>query len=74
MRTSFLATGRYLTVFPASALRFSENRSETRILPVKVPMARLPNGIVTLKNRALGPVAQLFIDTARDVAKSLAKR
>ncbi len=74
VRTSLLVTGRYLTVFPASALRFSENRSEIRILPVKMPMARLPNGIVTLKNRALGPVVQLFIDSARDVAKSLAKR
>jgi DNA-binding transcriptional LysR family regulator len=74
VRTSLLVTGRYLTVFPASALRFSENRSEIRILPVEMPMARLPNGIVTLKNRALGPVVQLFIDSARDVAKSLAKR
>jgi len=74
VRTSLLATGRYLTVFPASALRFSKNRSELRILPVKMPMAEVPNGIVTLKNRALGPVVQLFIDSARDVAKSLAKR
>ena len=74
VRTSLLATGRYLTVFPASALRFSKSRSEIRILPVKLPMARLPNGIVTLKNRALGPVVQLFIDSARDTAKSLAKR
>ena len=71
VRTSLLATGRYLTVFPASALRFSENRSEIRILPVKMPMAWLPNGIVTLKNRALGPVVKLFIDSARDVAKRL---
>ena len=74
VRTSLLATGRYLTVFPASALRFSAIRSEIRILPVKMPMAALPNGIVTLKNRALGPVVQLFIDSARDVAKSLVKR
>jgi hypothetical protein len=43
-------------------------------VPVEIPMARLPNGIVTLKNRAPGPVVQLFIDSAREVAKSLAKR
>jgi hypothetical protein len=36
-------------------------------------MARRPNGIVTLKNRTLSPVAQLFIDCAREVAKPLAK-
>jgi hypothetical protein len=43
-------------------------------LPVELPMARRPNGIVTLKNRTLSPVAQLFIDCAREVAKPLAKR
>jgi hypothetical protein len=37
-------------------------------------MARQPNGIVTLKNRTLSPVAQVFIDCAREVAKPLAKR
>jgi len=36
--------------------------------------ARLANGIVTLKNRTLSPVAQLFIECAREVAKPLAKR
>jgi DNA-binding transcriptional LysR family regulator len=74
VRTSLLATGRYITIFPASALRFPTKRSEIKILPVKLPMARLPNGIVTLKNRALGPVVQLFIDCAREIAKPLAKR
>jgi len=34
----------------------------------------VPIGIVTLKNRTLSPVAQLFIETAREVAKPLAKR
>jgi hypothetical protein len=43
-------------------------------LPVELPTARRPNGIVTLKNRALSPVAKLFIDCAREVAKPLAKR
>jgi hypothetical protein len=37
-------------------------------------MARLANGIVTLKNRTLSPVTQLFIECAREVAKPLAKR
>jgi hypothetical protein len=37
-------------------------------------MARVQNVIVTLKNRALSPVAQLFIDRAREDAKTLAKR
>jgi hypothetical protein len=33
----------------------------------------VPNGIVILKNRTLSPVAQLFADGARKVAKPLAK-
>jgi DNA-binding transcriptional LysR family regulator len=74
MRISLLATGRFVTVFPASAFRFLTKRSELKILPVELPTARRPNGIVTLKNRALSPVAKLFMDCARDVAKPLAKR
>jgi len=74
VRVNLLATGRFVTIFPASALRFPTRRSELKVLPVELPMARVRNGIVTLKNRTLSPVAQLFIDHAREVAKLLAKR
>jgi DNA-binding transcriptional LysR family regulator len=74
MRISLLATGRFVTIFPASAFRFLPKRSEPKILPVELPTARRPNGIVTLKNRELSPVAKLFIDCAREVAKPLTKR
>jgi DNA-binding transcriptional LysR family regulator len=74
MRVSLLATGRFVTIFPASAFRFLSKSSELKVLPVELPMARRPNGIVTLKSRALSPVARLFIDSAREVARPLAKR
>jgi DNA-binding transcriptional LysR family regulator len=74
VRMSLLATGRFLSIFPASALRFPASRPEVRILPVELPLARMPVGIVTLKNRTLGPVARLFIEHVREVAKPLAKR
>jgi DNA-binding transcriptional LysR family regulator len=74
VRMSLLATGRFLAIFTGSTLRFSTQRSELRILPVNLSAARFSNGMVTLKNRTLSPVAQLFIDTAREVAKPLAKR
>jgi DNA-binding transcriptional LysR family regulator len=74
MRISLLATGRFVTIFPASAFRFLAKGSELKVLPVELPMARRPNGIVTLKNRAISPVAQIFIDCAREVAKPLARR
>jgi DNA-binding transcriptional LysR family regulator len=73
MRVSLLATGRFMTAFPASALRFLARGSALKVLPVDLPMARRPNGIVTLKDRALSPVAQLMIDSARELAKPMAK-
>jgi DNA-binding transcriptional LysR family regulator len=71
---SLLTSGHFVTILPASALKFPVTRSEIKILPVRLPMARVPNGIVTLKIRTLSPVAQLFIDCAREVAKTGAKR
>jgi DNA-binding transcriptional LysR family regulator len=73
VRMSLLATGRFVTILPGSALQFPANRSELKMLPVELPPIRVPNGVVTLKNRALSPVAQLFIEHAREVAKPLAK-
>jgi DNA-binding transcriptional LysR family regulator len=74
VRMSLLATGRFLTIFPTSVLRFSTNRLELKILPVELPLARVPTGIVTLKNRKLSPVAGVFIEHTREVAKPTAKR
>jgi len=74
MRLVLLATGRFLTMCSSSVLRFPSRRADIKTLPVELPMARVSNGIVTLKNRTLSPVAQLFIEHAREVAKPLAKR
>jgi DNA-binding transcriptional LysR family regulator len=73
-RMSLLATGRFVTIVPASALKFPAVRPEIKALPLQLPKPRAPSGIVTLKSRALCPVAQLFIDCAREVAKTPAKR
>jgi DNA-binding transcriptional LysR family regulator len=73
VRISLLETGRYLTIFPASALRFSVF-PEIKVLPVALPKSRVPTGIVTLKERALNPVAHLFIEHAREAARHLARR
>jgi DNA-binding transcriptional LysR family regulator len=71
-RISLLATGHFLSIFPASALRFPARRSEIKVLPIELPVARVPNGIVTLRNRTLSPVARLFIEHAREIAKAAA--
>jgi DNA-binding transcriptional LysR family regulator len=56
-----------------SVLRFSKH-PEIKVLPVELQHARVPIGIITLKNRSLSPVANLFVEFAREVAKPLAKR
>ena len=74
LHASLVATGRYLGILPGAMLRFCGKRLSLKVLPVNLPIQpRLrPVGIVTLKNRTLSPVAQLFIDCAREVAKPLA--
>jgi DNA-binding transcriptional LysR family regulator len=74
VRMSLLKSGHFLSIFTTSVLRFATNRSDLRVLPVELPTAtRPPVGIVTLKNRTLGPVARLFMSTAHEVAKPHAK-
>ena len=73
VRISLLATGRFISIFPDYVFRFTLGRAELRTLPVRHSMSSVPVGIVTLKNRILNPVAELFIDSAREVAKSLPK-
>jgi DNA-binding transcriptional LysR family regulator len=68
-----LATGRFLTVLPSFMLRVPSPNLPLKALPVALPNARMPIGIITLKNRTLTPLAQLFIDTVRAFAKPLAK-
>jgi DNA-binding transcriptional LysR family regulator len=68
VRMRLLSTGRFLTIFPASALRFPK-RPEIRVLPVELPVTPVSIGIITVKSRTLSPVAKLFIDAAREVAQ-----
>lgn len=74
MRANLLRTGRYLSIIPQFWLQFPVRHPFIRKLPVEFPVAAAPVGIVTLKNRKPSPVAQLFIDCAREVAKPLADR
>ena len=59
---------------PASLLRFGANLPQLKVLPVNLPIAPWPVGVMTLKNRTLTPVVKRFIDCAREVVKSLAKK
>jgi DNA-binding transcriptional LysR family regulator len=72
-RYTLVAGGRFLTILPASVLAFASKKPAPKALAVELATARRPIGIITLKNRALSPVAQRFIDCARGVAKPLGK-
>jgi DNA-binding transcriptional LysR family regulator len=71
MNDALLASGHYLAFYPGSVLRLAGKGEMIKILPVRLPPQRTPVGITTLKNRLITPIAQLFIDCAREVAKSL---
>ncbi len=71
LRNSLLATGRFLTIVPSSILHFGPQRTLFKALPIKLPRWHVPVCIITLKNRTLSPVAHLFIDCLREVAKPM---
>jgi len=73
-RMSLLASGRFLTILPAFALKFPAMHSKVKALPVRLRMDHVPTGVITLKARILSPAAQLFIECARELAKSSAKQ
>jgi len=62
-------TGGFLSVVPASVLRFNQ-RLPLKVLPVDFPVELGRVGIVWLKDRTLSPVAQLFIECARELTQS----
>jgi DNA-binding transcriptional LysR family regulator len=70
-RYTLVAAGRFLSILPASMLTFARKKPAAKALPVEwATTPRRPIGIVMLKNRALSPVAQRFLDCARSVAKT----
>jgi DNA-binding transcriptional LysR family regulator len=73
LRNSLLATGRYLTSIPSSVLHFAPRGTPYKVLPIELPHWHLPVSVVSLKNRTLSPIAQLFVDCARKLSKPLTK-
>ena len=71
LRYSLLATGRYLTVMPSTVLKFCPGRGAVKALPVELPHWPIPTVVATLRHRALSPVAELFIERARELSTGL---
>jgi DNA-binding transcriptional LysR family regulator len=69
-RLALVAKGRFLTIAGTSSI--TGLHTAIKALPIELASAHRSIGIVTLKNRTLTPVAQLFLDCAREVAKPMA--
>jgi DNA-binding transcriptional LysR family regulator len=68
-----LETGRFVGHFGERLLHFYTNRFSLKTLPVQLPIKPFAVSIVTVRKRAVSPVAQLFIECAREVAHPLVK-
>src|SRR5262245_37030110 len=73
IRNNLLATGRFVATMPESAFDLAADRFGLKILPLELAVPRWPIAVVTLRNRSLSPVVNLFLDCARAVAKSSKK-
>jgi DNA-binding transcriptional LysR family regulator len=72
VQNGLLATGGFLSILPRTVLHFCKKSLALKILPVELPMQPYPVGIVTLRNRTLSPLAQLFIARTCEIAKPFA--
>jgi DNA-binding transcriptional LysR family regulator len=73
LRNQLLATGRYVTMLPDSILRYTAKQYSLKALPIDLRIKPWPIAIVTLKNRTVGPAAQLFVEHLRAVAKTISR-
>ncbi len=71
VRNHLLATGRFLTIIAGSVLRYNAKQWSLKALPIDLRSKPRPHAIVSLKNRTLSPVAELFIRELRAVASSM---
>ena len=74
IRNNMLATGRFVGTMPKSAFELAAKRFGLKVLPLQLTFPRWPIAAVTLHNRVLSPVVNLFLNCARVVAKSSTKQ
>ena len=67
-----LRAGRHISVMPSSLMHLRGREFGLKALPIVLPHRPSTVAILTLKNRTLSPVANLFMDAARELARSLA--
>jgi len=70
LRAHLLVRGNFLTAMPGSMLRLNADGIGLKALPVELPVRSFPVAVVTLKNRTLSPVVELFLEHLRAFVKS----
>jgi DNA-binding transcriptional LysR family regulator len=71
VRTTLLATSRYLSMVPRIVMQFAPKTRLLKALPISLPTTARPLVVVALKNRTLTPVASVFAQQLRNTAKAL---
>ena len=71
LTVTLIASARFLGILPSSVALFNAKRVGLKVIPLKLPPARLAAGIITVKGRALTPLAEVFIACARETASSI---
>jgi DNA-binding transcriptional LysR family regulator len=69
LRNNLVGNGEFVTALPGSVLQIYRSAHVLRELPIDLSV-QPPVAIVTLRNRTLTPGVQLFIQCAREIAKS----
>lgn len=73
LNNGLLATERFLSILPDSLLHFCGKRFGIKALPIELLVPPRLIGIVTVRNRTISTAARMFIQTAREVTRPLAK-
>jgi DNA-binding transcriptional LysR family regulator len=70
LRGALASTGRFITMVPRIVVRHAGSCGSLKPLSIDLRTTSQPLGILTLRDRTLNPVAQLFIEGARELARS----
>jgi DNA-binding transcriptional LysR family regulator len=74
LTTTLIATGQFLGLLNRTVVASSGAPVRLKILPVDIPPHKITVDIVTIKNRTLSPLAEAFIECARESVKPFQDR
>jgi DNA-binding transcriptional LysR family regulator len=72
--SNLIAKGGFLGVHGSMFLRFTPPSVRLKVLPVKLPIPLSATSVFTIADRTISPVAQLFIDCARELTAPFAEK